>query len=42
VKTQGQEYGVSDLFSTRSLHRSNLSEVLKILKHLGQLAILVQ
>jgi hypothetical protein len=41
VKTQGQEYGVSDLFSTRSLHRSNLSEVLKILKHLGQLAILV-
>jgi hypothetical protein len=41
VKTQGQEYGVSDLFSTRSLHRSNLSEVLKILKHLGQLAILL-
>jgi hypothetical protein len=41
MKTQGQSYGISDLFSTRSLHRSTLSEVLKILKHLGQLAIFV-
>jgi hypothetical protein len=39
VKTQGQSYGVSDLFSTRSRHRSGLPEVLKILKHLGRLAI---
>jgi predicted type IV restriction endonuclease len=38
VKTLGQKYGTSDLFSTRSLHRSNLAEVLKTLKHLGQLA----
>jgi hypothetical protein len=35
VKTLGNYYGVSDLFSTRSQHRNNLNEVLKILKYLG-------
>jgi hypothetical protein len=39
VKMQDKRYAVSDLFSTRSLYRNNLYEVLKILKHLGQLLI---
>ncbi|MCP2730380.1 type I restriction endonuclease [Limnofasciculus baicalensis] len=37
VKLLGKEYGVSDLFGTRSQHRNNLCEVLKILRHLGSL-----
>jgi hypothetical protein len=37
IKTQGQQYAVSDLFSTRSPYRNGLHEVLKILRHLGQL-----
>ena len=37
VKMQDQQYAVSDLFSTRSPYRNTLHEVLKILKHLGQL-----
>ncbi|WP_416669516.1 type I restriction endonuclease [Egbenema bharatensis] len=45
VKTLGQQYGVSDLFSTRSAllsrresqYRNTLSEVLKTLIHLGRL-----
>jgi hypothetical protein len=36
VKTLGNLYGVSDLFSTRSQFRNNLNEVLKILKYLGR------
>ena len=39
VKVLNQRYGVSDLFSTRSQYRNNLQEVLRILKHLGQLTI---
>ena len=39
VKTLGKQYGVSDLFSTRSQHRNNLNEVLKILKYLGRILI---
>jgi predicted type IV restriction endonuclease len=35
VKLLGQEYGISDIFATRSPHRNNLHEVLQILKHLG-------
>ena len=37
VKTSDQQYGVSDLFSTRFPYRNNLYEVLKILKYLGGL-----
>jgi hypothetical protein len=37
IKTQDRYYAISDLFSTRSPYRNNLYEVLKILKHLGQL-----
>ncbi|MEO1432654.1 MAG: type I restriction endonuclease [Cyanobacteria bacterium J06633_8] len=37
VKTLGKQYGVSDLFSTRSQYRNNLNEVLKILKYLGRI-----
>jgi predicted type IV restriction endonuclease len=37
VKLLGQQYGVSDLFATRSQHRNNLYEVLQILKFLGGL-----
>lgn len=39
IKTLGSLYGVSDLFSTRSFHRNNLSEVLKVLRHLGRLIV---
>ncbi|BAT53532.1 unknown protein [Nostoc sp. NIES-3756] len=35
VKTLGKQYGISDLFATRSQYLNNLSGVLKILKHLG-------
>jgi hypothetical protein len=35
VKLVGDQYGVSDLFATRSQHRNNLIEVLSILRHLG-------
>jgi hypothetical protein len=37
VKVLGNQYGVSDLFTTRSQYRNNLYEVLKVLKHLGRL-----
>lgn len=37
VKLQNNLYAVSDLFSTRSPYRNNMYEVLRILKHLGQL-----
>jgi hypothetical protein len=37
VKLMGAEYGVSDLFGTRSQHRNNLVEVLEILRCFGQL-----
>ena len=37
VKTLGKQYGVSDLFSTRSQYRNNLNEVLRILKYLGRI-----
>ncbi|PAX60660.1 type I restriction endonuclease [Brunnivagina elsteri] len=37
VKTLGNQYGISDVFSTRSQYRSNLYEVLKIIKYLGTL-----
>lgn len=37
VKTLGKEYGISDLFATRSQYRNNLSEVLRILKRLGRI-----
>ena len=37
VKTLGHHYDVSDVFGTRSQSRNNLYEVLKLLKHLGQL-----
>ncbi len=37
VKTLGKQYGISDLFSTRSQYRNNLNEVLKILKYLGRI-----
>ncbi len=37
VKTFGKQYGVSDLFSTRSQYRNDLNEVLKILKYLGRI-----
>jgi hypothetical protein len=39
VKTLGNQYGISDIFSTRSQYRSNLYEVLKIIKYLGTLII---
>jgi hypothetical protein len=35
VKLAEQQYGVSDLFATRSQHRNNLVEVLNILRYLG-------
>jgi hypothetical protein len=37
VKTLGKQYGISDLFSTRSQYRNNLNEVLRILKYLGRI-----
>ncbi|WP_250125370.1 PD-(D/E)XK nuclease family protein [Chroococcidiopsis sp. CCMEE 29] len=39
VKTLSKQYGISDLFATRSQYRNNLYEVLRILKHLGQLIL---
>lgn len=36
VKLVGQEYGVSDVFGTRSQPRNNLYTVLQILKVLGR------
>ncbi len=39
MKTLNKHYDVSDIFSTRSLYRNNLTRVLQILKHLGQLII---
>ncbi|MGG6264963.1 type I restriction endonuclease subunit R [Leptolyngbya sp. AN03gr2] len=39
VKLWNQQYGISDLFATRSPYRNNLHEVLKILQHLGQLTL---
>ena len=39
LKTLRKQYSVSDLFSTRSLYRSNLFEVLKILKRFGYLIV---
>ncbi|GJD21648.1 unknown protein [Rivularia sp. IAM M-261] len=35
VKTSGKQYGISDIFTTRSQYRNNLNEVLKILKRLA-------
>lgn len=35
VKVLNKQYGVSDLFGTRSQTRNNLYTVLKVLKHLG-------
>jgi hypothetical protein len=37
MKTVGNQYGISDLFATRSQYRNNLCEVLRILKHLGRI-----
>lgn len=37
IKTLGKQYAISDLFATRSQYRNNLYQVLKILKHLGQI-----
>ncbi len=39
VKTLGKQYGISDLFATRSQYFNNLSGVLRILKHLGRIII---
>jgi hypothetical protein len=39
VKLAGQQYGVSDLFATRSPHRNNLVEVLNILRYLGGIIV---
>jgi hypothetical protein len=39
IKTLGKQYGISDLFATRSQYRNNLYEVLRILKHLGRLIV---
>ncbi len=39
VKTLSKQYGISDLFATRSQYRNNLYEVLRILKHLGRLIL---
>jgi hypothetical protein len=39
VKTLGKQYGISDLFATRSQYINNLSGVLRILKHLGRIII---
>jgi hypothetical protein len=39
IKTLGKQYGISDLFATRSPYRNNLYEVLRILKHLGRLIV---
>ena len=36
VKLTEREYGISDVFGTRSQHRNNLVEVLRILKRLGR------
>lgn len=35
VKTSGKQYGISDIFTTRSQYRNNLNEVLRILKRLA-------
>lgn len=37
VKVLGDQYGVSDLFSTRARSHNNLYQVLRILRRLGQL-----
>ncbi len=37
IKILEKQYGVSDLFTTRSPYRNNLHQVLKILKHFGSL-----
>ncbi|MBL1200940.1 MAG: hypothetical protein FWK04_18115 [Nostoc sp. GBBB01] len=37
IKTLGKQYAISDLFATCSQYRNNLYQVLKILKHLGQI-----
>ena len=39
VKLLGKEYGVSDLFATRSQYRNNLYQVLQILRYLGGLVV---
>ena len=36
VKLTEREYGISDVFGTRSQHRNNLVEVLRVLKRLGR------
>ena len=36
VKLAEKEYGISDVFGTRSQHRNNLVEVLRVLKRLGR------
>ncbi|RUT05481.1 hypothetical protein DSM106972_034880 [Dulcicalothrix desertica PCC 7102] len=35
IKTSGKQYGISDIFTTRSQYRNNLNEVLRILKRLA-------
>ncbi|MEH2412942.1 type I restriction endonuclease [Nostoc sp.] len=37
VKTLGKQYGISDLFATRSQYRNNLFEVLRIIMYLGRI-----
>jgi hypothetical protein len=37
IKTLGKQYAISELFATGSQYRNNLYQVLKILKHLGQI-----
>ncbi|MCC5667924.1 PD-(D/E)XK nuclease family protein [Nostoc sp. CHAB 5784] len=37
VKTLGKQYGISDLFATRSQYLNNLSGVLRIIMHLGRI-----
>lgn len=39
VKVLEKQYGISDLFSTRSQYCNGLYEVLRILKHLGRLTV---
>lgn len=39
IKMLGKQYGISDLFATRSQYRNNICEVLRILKHLGRLVV---
>ena len=36
IKLTGKAYGISDVFGTRSQHRNNLVEVLRVLKSLGR------